>query len=77
MTRKQTLEAHELEPLAYTISEACFRLRIGRTSLYKLANCNKIRLIRIAGRTLVPHSELERLIVGDHDVSDVSPPGTF
>jgi excisionase family DNA binding protein len=49
------------ERLAYSINEACRQLSIGRTSLYEMAKRNELRLIRIAGRTLVPRSELERL----------------
>jgi len=49
------------ERLAYRVSEACAKLSIGRTSLYQLVKDGKLKLIKIAGRTLVPHSELERL----------------
>nr|PZN85221.1 MAG: hypothetical protein DIU57_07105 [Pseudomonadota bacterium] len=49
------------EKFAYRISEACTALGIGRTSLYKLVNEGKLRLINVAGRSLVPRSELERL----------------
>lgn len=47
--------------LAFRIDEACLMLGIGRTSLYELAKTDQIRFIKIAGRTLVPRSELERL----------------
>ncbi len=47
--------------LAYSVDEACRLLSIGRTSLYELAQRDELRLIKIAGRTLVPRSELERL----------------
>jgi excisionase family DNA binding protein len=47
--------------LAYRIDEACHALGIGRTSLYELAKSGGIRLIKIAGRSLVPASEIERL----------------
>jgi excisionase family DNA binding protein len=49
------------DKFAYRISEACTALGIGRTSLYKLVNEGKLRLINVAGRSLVPRSELERL----------------
>ena len=48
--------------LAYRIDEACRALGIGRTSLYALAASGQLRLVKIAGRTLVPESELRRLI---------------
>ncbi len=47
--------------LAYRVDEACDVLGIGRTSLYELAKNGELKFIRIAGRTLVPRSELERL----------------
>ena len=47
--------------LAYRVDEACHALGIGRTSLYELVKSGELKLIKIAGRTLVPHSELERL----------------
>lgn len=49
------------ERFAYSINEACRSLGLGRTSIYALANAGHLRLLRIAGRTLVPRSELERL----------------
>jgi excisionase family DNA binding protein len=48
--------------LAYRVPEACHLLGIGRTSLYELVRDGKLKLVKIAGRTLVPHSELERLL---------------
>ena len=47
--------------MAYRINEACQCLGIGRTSLYELVKTGELKLIRIAGRTLVPRSEIERL----------------
>ena len=49
------------DKLAYRIDEACHALGIGRTSLYELAKAGQIKLIKIAGRSLVPRSEIERL----------------
>jgi excisionase family DNA binding protein len=49
------------EPLAYRVQDACHALGIGRTSLYELVKTGELKLIRVAGRSLVPRSELERL----------------
>lgn len=49
------------EPLAYRVQDACYALGIGRTSFYELVKTGELTLIKIAGRTLVPRSELERL----------------
>jgi excisionase family DNA binding protein len=51
--------------LAYRVDEACHALGIGRTSLYELVKSGELKLIKIAGRTLVPRSELERLTSAD------------
>jgi hypothetical protein len=54
-----------LFPLAvrqnYPVDEGCYRLGIGRTSIYAMAARGEIKLIKIAGRTLVPQSEIDRL----------------
>ena len=47
--------------LAYRVDEACHALGIGRTSLYSLVKTGDLKLIRVAGRSLIPRSELERL----------------
>lgn len=49
------------DKLAYRVTEACAALGIGRTSLYELVKTGELKLIKIAGRSLVPRSELERL----------------
>ena len=58
LPRPRQLEASKL---AYRVDEACDALGIGRTSLYGLVKSGELKLIRIAGRSLVPRSELERL----------------
>ena len=59
--RISSTPASPFERLAYSVDEACQLLSIGRTSLYELAKRNELRFIKIAGRTLIPRSELERL----------------
>lgn len=36
-------------------------LGVGRTSMYELIKTGELKIIKVAGRTLVPRSELERL----------------
>lgn len=55
------LQTERQERLAYSVDEACRLLSIGRTSLYEMAKKKELRLIRVAGRTLVPRTELERI----------------
>ena len=49
-------------PKARRVPEACKALGISKALLYKLAAENKIRLVHIAGRTVVPESEIDRLV---------------
>lgn len=51
-----------IQPLTLRVNEACAALGIGRTSLYALIADNKLTPVKLAGRTLIPHSELERLV---------------
>jgi len=44
--------------------DACSALGISRATLYKLAAQGKIRLVKIAGRTVVPETEIDRLASG-------------
>ena len=54
-------QVSSFERFAYSVDEACLLLSIGKTSLYALVKRNELHLIKIAGRSLVPRSELERL----------------
>jgi excisionase family DNA binding protein len=64
---KENVETDNLPPAgkyakyAFRVNEACRALGIGRTSLYELVKLGQLKLIRIAGRSLVPISEIERL----------------
>lgn len=50
------------EALSFRINDACAVLGIGRTSIYKIIACGKLKSITIAGRTLIPRAEIDRLI---------------
>lgn len=51
-----------VERLAYPIPESCALLGgISRSSFFELVKNGELKTIKIAGRTLVPRSELERL----------------
>jgi len=51
---------------ALTMQEAAAALGVSRSHLYGLADRGELRLIRLGRRTLVPVSELDRLVEG-HD----------
>lgn len=48
--------------LAHQVPAACDRLGIGRTMLYELIKTDRIKVIKIGRRTLIPESELQRFI---------------
>jgi excisionase family DNA binding protein len=48
-------------PMCWTVNATCRQLSISRSTVYCLARAGKLRLIRVAGRTLIPDSEVLRL----------------
>lgn len=63
MVRRPTLRAYTMSNvLASSVPDACRRLGIGRTMFYDLVKRDEVRVIRIGTRTLVPESELQKLI---------------
>jgi predicted DNA-binding transcriptional regulator AlpA len=48
--------------LAWRVNEFCTAVGISRTSFYELVKQDKIRTVIIAGRRLVPDSEVRRLL---------------
>ncbi len=49
-------------PDAWRINDALRQLSVSRATLYKLVNKGEIRLVRIGGRSLIPDSEIRRLL---------------
>lgn len=54
--------ANETAPLAHPVQEACRRLGVGRTTLYELIGSGEIRPFKIGRKTLIPESELQRVV---------------
>ncbi|WP_252257615.1 helix-turn-helix domain-containing protein [Erythrobacter aurantius] len=54
-----------LEPLAYSISDACRVSSIGRTRLYQLIGEGRLEARKIGKRTLIPAASLRALIEGE------------
>ena len=50
------------QPRAYSFSDGQRILGISRSTFYRLEAANKIKLLRIGRRTLIPASEIERLL---------------
>jgi excisionase family DNA binding protein len=49
-------------PDAWRVNDALAQLSISRATLYKLIGSGEIRMIKIAGRSLIPDSEIRRLL---------------
>ncbi len=50
------------EKLALRIADACEALSLSRSSLYNLIREGQLKSVKIAGRTLILRSEIERLL---------------
>jgi len=49
-------------PLLHSIEEAATRLGVSVSTLWRLIRSDKIRTVKILRRTLVPESEIQRLV---------------
>ncbi|API60961.1 hypothetical protein BSL82_05365 [Tardibacter chloracetimidivorans] len=54
-----------IEPLAYSVSEACRVSSLGRTRLYQLIGEGRLEVRKIGKRTLIPAASLRALIGGE------------
>lgn len=54
-----------LEPLAYSIKEACRVSSLGRTRIYQLIGEGRLEARRIGKRTLIPAASLRALVAGE------------
>lgn len=55
----------EPEKLAYSIKEAAKVSSLGRTTLYAHIAANRLKAVRIGGRTVIPAESLHALIAGE------------
>lgn len=51
--------------IAYSIKEACNASSLGKTTLYAHIAANRLRAVRIGGRTVIPAESLHALIAGE------------
>ena len=52
-------------PISVNIDEACRLVGVRRSTIYKLVNDNKLRLVKIRRRSVIPFSDLEKLIADE------------
>lgn len=55
---------YHLEPLAYSIKEACRASSLGRTRLYQLIAEGRLEARKVGKRTIIPAASLRALIEG-------------
>jgi excisionase family DNA binding protein len=55
---------HHPPKLAYSIKEACQVSSLGRTTIYNHIAENRLRAVRVGGRTLIPAESLHALVNG-------------
>ena len=55
-------QAQLTEPLADGLADAAKRLGISRGLIYKLHKAGKVKLVKLAGRTLITRAEQARLL---------------
>lgn len=58
------MHTHETVKLAYSISEACHAIGIGRSKLYELIGDGHVKTIKVGSRTLIPADSLRALVSG-------------
>lgn len=58
-------EKHDSPKIAYSIKEACRASSLGRTTLYSHISSNRLRAVRIGGRTVIPADSLHALLAGE------------
>lgn len=56
-----------VEPDLLGLAEVAQRLNVSRTTIWRLAKRGDIRTVRIGSRTLIPRSELRRIIDANPD----------
>jgi excisionase family DNA binding protein len=61
---KEGIVLETTKPIAYSIKQACEASSLGKTTLYRHAKRGSLRMIRIAGRTVIPAESLHALLEG-------------
>lgn len=62
--REHIKPADQLQPLAYSVKEACKATSLGKTYLYHLIKEGRLEVRKIGNRTIIPAASLNALIDG-------------
>jgi len=52
--------------ITYSIKEACHASSLGRTTIYNHIAAQRLKAIRVGGRTLIPAESLHALLSGEN-----------
>lgn len=63
--RDSLSSSDQLQPLAYSVKEACKVTSLGKTYLYLLIKEGRLEVRKIGNRTIIPAASLHALIEGD------------
>ena len=57
------MSATQIQPTraAWPINDAAHRLGVSRSAVYKMVRSGKLSLVKIAGRSVIPETEIARL----------------
>lgn len=58
------MHTHETPKLAFTVTEACRAIGIGRSKLYELIGQGRVETRKIGKRTIIPAESLRALVTG-------------
>ena len=60
-----TAQTIAIDPLAYSVNEACRVSSLGRTRLYQLIGEGRLEIRKVGKRTLIPAASLRALVIGE------------
>ena len=65
--RSQSMQPHKHQPpkLTYSIRECCQVTSLGRTTIYAHIAAQRLKAVRVGGRTIIPAESLHALISGE------------
>lgn len=58
--------AVQRDKLGYGIADGASAIGISRAHMYELIKAGRVRVVKIGRRSIIPATELERLMAGDH-----------
>ena len=67
MTTESITKRAQHDPLAYSPQGFCDATGLSRATLYRMLRANEIAFVKARRRTLIPASEIHKLLEGERD----------